>query len=95
MAPRKGSSPFSQVKSTLLLDPNKRWYVLSNLVCSERPSKYFSMNKLPSRFPEDFVRLKRSALQTVDGKPLSLGSHNSQGIIKTPKKFVRQKTNNQ
>lgn len=69
MALRKGSSPFSQVKSPLLLDPNKTWYVLSHIVCGERPPKYFSRNKLPARFPADFVRLKRSALQTVDGEP--------------------------
>ena len=32
---------------------------------------YFSRNKLPTRFPEDIVRIiiKRSALQTVDGGP--------------------------
>ena len=69
MAQRKGSSPFTQVKSPLLLDPNKTWYVLSNIVCSERPSKYFSRNKLPPFFPEDFVRLKRGPLEMVDGKP--------------------------
>ena len=69
MAPRKGSSPFSQVKSPLLLDPNKTWYVLSNKVCGDRPPKYFSRNKLPARFPEDFIHLRRSALETVDGKP--------------------------
>ena len=69
MAPGKGSSPFSQVKSPLLLDPNKTWYVLSHIVCGDRPPKYFSRNKLPACFPADFVRLKRSALQTVDGEP--------------------------
>ena len=69
MAPRKGSSPFSQVKSPLLLDPNKAWYVLSNKVCGDHPPKYFLRNKLPARFPEDFIRLRQSALETVDGKP--------------------------
>ena len=67
MAPRKGSSPFSWVKSPQLLDPRKTWYVLSNKVCGNRPPKYFSRNKLPARFPEDIVRIKRSALQTFDG----------------------------
>ena len=69
MAPRKGSSPFSRVKSPQLLDPRKTWYVLSNKVCGDRPPKYFSRNKLPARFPEDIVRIKRSALQTLDGGP--------------------------
>ena len=69
MAPRKGSSPISRVKSPQLLDPRKTWYVLSNKVCGDRPSKYFSRNKLPARFPEDIVRIKRSALQTLDGGP--------------------------
>ena len=68
MAPRKGFSPFSQVKSPLFLDPNKTWYVLSNKVCGERPAKYFGRNKLPARFPDDFVRLRRNALQTVNGE---------------------------
>ena len=67
MAPRKGSSPFSRVESPLLLDPDKRWYVLSSKVCGESVAKYFSRNKLPSRFPDDIVRVKRSALRTVDG----------------------------
>lgn len=69
MAQRKGSKPFSRVKSRQLLDPRKTWNVLSNRVCGERPTKYFSRNKLPTRFPEDIVRIKRSALQTVDGGP--------------------------
>ena len=69
MAPRKGSSPFSRVKSPQLLDPSKTWYVQSNRVCGERPPKYFSRDKLPARFPEDIVRIKRSALETVDGGP--------------------------
>ena len=69
MAPRKGCSPFSQVKSPQLLDPRKTWNVLSNRLCGERPPKYFSRNKLPARFPEDIVRIKRSTLQTVDGSP--------------------------
>lgn len=69
MAQRKGSKPFSWVKSRQLLDPRKTWNVLSNRVCGERPTKYFSRNKLPTRFPEDIVRIKRSALQTVDGGP--------------------------
>ena len=68
-AQRKGSKPFSWVKSRQLLDPRKTWNVLSNRVCGERPTKYFSRNKLPTRFPEDIVRIKRSALQTVDGGP--------------------------
>ena len=57
MAPRKGSSPFSRVKSPQLLDPSKTWYVLSDRVCGERPPRYFSRNKLPARFPEDIVRI--------------------------------------
>ena len=67
MAPRKGSSPFSRVESPLLLDPEKKWYVLSSKVCGESAAKYFSRNKLPARFPDDIVRVKRSALRTVDG----------------------------
>ena len=71
MAQRNGSKLFSRVKSRQLLDPRKTWNVLSNRVCGERPTKYFSRNKLPTRFPEDIVRIiiKRSALQTVDGGP--------------------------
>ena len=71
MAQRKGSKPFSRVKSRQLLDPRKTWNVLSNRVCGERRTKYFSRNKLPTRFPEDIVTIiiKRSALQTVDGGP--------------------------
>lgn len=67
MAPRKGSSPFSRVKSPELLDSNKQWYVLSSGVCGERPPKYFDRNKFPGRFPDDIRKVKRSALQTVDG----------------------------
>ena len=69
MAPRKCSSLFSRVKSPPLLDPRKTWNVLNNRVCGERPPKYFSRNKLPARFTEDIVTIKRSALQTVDGGP--------------------------
>ena len=71
MAQRKGSKLFSRVKSRQLLDPRKTWNILSNRICGERPTKYFSRNKLPTRFPEDIVRIiiKRSALQTVDGGP--------------------------
>ena len=73
MAQRKGPKPFSRVKSPQLLDPRKTWNVLSNRVCGERPTKYFSRNKLPTRFPED----KRSALhsdsrwRSVQGKASS------------------------
>jgi len=66
MAPRKGSSPFSRVKSPQLLDPRKTWYLPSNRVCGKRPPKHFSRNKLPPCFPEDIVRIKWSAIQTVD-----------------------------
>ena len=59
MAQRKGSKPFSRVKSRQLLDPRKTWNVLSSRVCGERPTKYFSRNKLPTRFPEDIVRITR------------------------------------
>ena len=67
MAPRKGSSPFSRVESPLQADPDKKLYVLSSKVCGESAAKYFSQNKLPVRFPDDIVRVKRSALRTVDG----------------------------
>ena len=68
-AQRKGFSPFSRVKSPQLSDPRKTWNILSDSVCGERPPKYFSRNKLPARFRENIVRIKRSALQTVDGGP--------------------------
>ena len=42
MTPSMGSSTFSWVKSPQLFDPRKTWYVLSNRVCCERASKYFS-----------------------------------------------------
>ena len=74
MSQRKGSSPFSWVKSLQLLDPRKTWNVLSNRVCGERPPKHFSRHKLPARFPEDIVRIKQSALKTVDGGPFK-GKH--------------------
>ena len=64
MAPRKGTSPFSQVKSPQL-DPNKHWLVLSNKVCGERPPKYFG-KKFLARFPEDIVKIKRVDLQNKD-----------------------------
>ena len=32
-----------------------------------RQNNYFSRNKLPARFPDDVVRVKRSTLRTVDG----------------------------
>ena len=69
MAPRKGFSPFSRVQSPQSLDPSKKWYVLSNRVCGDRPPKYFAKSKLPARFPDEFVRVKRSALRTIDGSP--------------------------
>lgn len=68
MAPRKGSSPFSRVKSPLL-DANKQWYVLNSSVCGDRPPKFLSRNKFPARFPDDFKRVKRSGIQTLDGGP--------------------------
>ena len=66
MAPRKESSPYSLVESAQLLDPNKRWYVLSSKVCGESAAKYFSCNKLPACFPDDIVRVNRSSPRTVD-----------------------------
>ena len=66
MAPRKGASPFSRVKSPQL-DPNKYWYVLSNKVFGERPPKYFC-RKFSARFPED-LKIKRGDLQNEDGGP--------------------------
>ena len=62
MAQRKSSKPFSRVKSRQLLDPRKTWNVLSNRVCGERPTKYFSRNKLPTRFAEDIAKC------TTDGR---------------------------
>lgn len=67
MAPRKGTSPFSPVRSPQLLDESTHWYVLSNRVCGERPLKYFAKSKFPSRFPQDIVKVKHSALRTQDG----------------------------
>lgn len=67
MAPRKGTSPFSPVRNPQLLDESTHWYVLSNRVCKERPSKYFAKSKFPSRFPQDIVKVKHSALRTQDG----------------------------
>ena len=32
-----------------------------------RQNYYFSRKKLPARFPDDVVRVKRSTLRTVDG----------------------------
>ena len=69
MAPWKGSSPFSSVQSLQLLDPRKKWYVLSNRVCGDRPPKYFAKSKLPAHFPDEFVWVKRSGLRTIDGAP--------------------------
>ena len=51
------------------------------MVCSERSSKYFSRNKLPSRFREDFVRLKQSALEAVDGKPYQGKASSEEEIV--------------
>jgi len=42
-------------------------FYVDDLVKGERTAKYFSRNKLPARFPEFMVRIKRSALQTLDG----------------------------
>lgn len=67
MAPRKGTSPFSPVRSPQLLDESTHWYVLSNRVCGEQPLKYFAKSKFPSRFPQDIVKVKHSALRTQDG----------------------------
>ena len=68
MAPRKGCSPFSRVKSPEL-DSNKQWYVLNASICGDRPPKFYSGNKFPARFPDDFKRVQRSGLQTLDGAP--------------------------
>ena len=70
MAPKKGSSPFSRVESPQLLDSYKRWYSLSNNVCGDRPPKYFSRNRLPARYSDHILSVKRSDLRTVDGAPL-------------------------
>ena len=81
MALRKGSSPFPRVKSPQLLDPRKTWYVLSNRVCGDCPPIYFSRNNLPARFPESIVRIKRSALQTLDGGPFQGKASSEDEII--------------
>ena len=65
--PRKKYSPFSRIECLQLLQPDKRWDVLSSNVCGERGPKYFSRNNLPARFPDDVVRVKRSFLQIFDG----------------------------
>ena len=62
MAPRKGTSPFSRVKSPQL-DPNKHRFVLSNKVCGKRPPKYFG-RKFPARFPEDIVKICKIKMAT-------------------------------
>ena len=36
-------------------------------MCGESAAKYFSRSKLPVCFPDDVVRVKCSALRTVDG----------------------------
>ena len=65
--PRKKYSPFSRIECLQLLQPDKRWDVLSSNVCGERAPKYFSRNRLPARFPDDVVRVKRSFVQIFDG----------------------------
>ena len=67
MAPKKEYSPFSRIESLQLLQPNKRWDVLSSNVCRERPPKYFSRNRLQARFPDDVARVKRSVVRMFDG----------------------------
>ena len=57
--PRKKYSPFSRIEGLQLLQPDKRWDVLSSNVCGERAPKYFSRNRLPARFPDDVMRIKR------------------------------------
>ena len=81
MAPRRGSALFSRVESPQLLEPNKRWYVLRSKVCGERPPKYFSRNKLPTRFPDGIVRVKRSVLRTVDGAPFEEKASSEDEIV--------------
>ena len=67
MALRKKYSPFSRIESLQLLQPNKRWDILSSNVCSERLPKHFSRNRLPVRFPDDVVRVKQSVVRIFDG----------------------------
>ena len=56
-----------RIECLQLLKPDKRWNVLSSNVCGERAPKYFSRNRLPARFPDDVVRVKRSFVQIFDG----------------------------
>ena len=65
--PRKKYSPFSWIECLQLLQPDKRWDVLSSNICGERAPKYFSRNRLPARFPDDVVRVKRSFVRKFDG----------------------------
>ena len=65
--PRKKYSPFSWIECLQLLQPDKRWTVLSSNVCGERAPILVSRNKLPARFPDDVVRVKRSFVQIFDG----------------------------
>ena len=65
--PRKKYSPFSRIEGLQLLQPDKRWDVFSSDVCGERAPKYFSRNRLPARFPDDVMRIKRSFVQIFDG----------------------------
>ena len=77
----KGFFTLSSVKSPQLLDPRKMWYVLSNGVCGDCPPIYFSRNNLPAHFPESIVRIKRSALQTLDGGPFQGKASSEDEII--------------
>ena len=79
MAPRKGASPFSRVKSAHL-DPNKYWYVLSKKICGESPPKYFCQ-KFPARFSEEIVKIKRQDLKNEDGGPYKRKASSEDEIV--------------
>ena len=82
--PRKKYSPSSRIEGLQLLQPDKRWDVLSGNVCGERAPKYFSRNRLPARFPDDVMRIKRSFVQIFDG------AHSKGRLLQKTKSWLRR-----
>ena len=66
MAPRKGLSPFARVISSDL-PSEKKWYVLSNTICSKSPSQYFKKSVVVSTFPDEFKQVEMESLRLVNG----------------------------
>ena len=69
MVPGKDFPPFTPVFNPQLLDPDISWYVVGIKLCGSYPMKFFSTSTFVRSFPNDFKKVKKTALLLSDGRP--------------------------